>query len=246
MPKTIADAKLKPLKSVFMGNGPLLCLKWSGPKKKSKAKKPVTILSMIHSAEELLMKKKDSHGNHIPKPVCIYQYTKNMSGVDISDQYLSHHVALRKSMKWSRKLFFHLFNMVMLNSYVLNKKFGKKMQKQDLVEYIASYMVESSSPGVTCLPQCTVASHPCASRLIERHFPKRIVNGKNGHLCRACNFSKNQLVKLGYIPVHLNRKTTSFHCEQCDIPLCVTPCFEIFHSVQDYKTQLLHTRLPNF
>ena len=80
MPKTIADAKLKPLESVFMWNGPLLCLKWSGPKKKSKAKKPVTILSMIHSTEELLTKKKDSHGNHIPKPVCICQYTKNFQG----------------------------------------------------------------------------------------------------------------------------------------------------------------------
>ena len=168
-----------------------------------------------------------------------------MSGVDISDQYLSHHIALKKSMKWSQKLFFHLFNMVMLNSYILNKKFGKKMQKQDYVENIASYLVESSSPGVTCLPQHTMASHPSASPLIERHFPKRIVDGKNSHLCRACNFSKNQLVKLGYIPIHLNGKTTSFQCEQCDIPLCVTLCFEIFCSVQDYKTQLLRTRLPN-
>ena len=36
MPKTVANAKLKPLESVFMRNGPLLCLKWSGPKKKKK------------------------------------------------------------------------------------------------------------------------------------------------------------------------------------------------------------------
>ena len=244
MPKTVAKAKLKPLESVFMRNGPLLCLKWSGPKKKS-AKKPVTILSTIHSADELLTKKKDSHGNRIPKPVCIYQYTKNMSGVDISDQYLSHHVALRKSMKWSRKLFFHMFNMVILNSYLLNQKFGKKMRKNDFIEHIASYLVESSFQGVTCLPQRTITSNPCTSRLLERHFPKRIVDGRNGHLCRACNFTKNQLVKLGFPPVHLNRKMTSFYCEQCNIPLCVTPCFEIFHTVQDYKTGLIRTRMQN-
>ena len=36
MPKTVANAKLKPLESVFMRNGPLLCLKWSGPKNKNK------------------------------------------------------------------------------------------------------------------------------------------------------------------------------------------------------------------
>ena len=244
MPKTIADAKLKPLESIFMRNGPLLCLKWSGPKKKAKAKKPVTMLTTVHSADELLTKKKDSHGNRIPKPVCIYQYTKKMSGVDISDQYLSHHVALRKSMKWSRKLFFHMFNMIMLNSYILNKKFGKKMHKHDFVECIATYLVESSFPGVSSLPQRTVGSSPSSSRLTDRHFPKRIA-GKNGHLCRACNFTKNQLVKLGFIPVDLKRKTTSFRCEQCDIALCVTPCFEIFHSVEDYKTPLLRSRIPN-
>ena len=124
LPTSVKQAKLKPLQSVYLRSGPMLCLKWSGEKKKS-TKKPVTILSTIHEATELLTKKKDAYGNRIPKPVPIYEYTKNMSGVDISDQYMSFHVALRKSMKWSHKLFFHLFNMVILNSYLLNKKFGK-------------------------------------------------------------------------------------------------------------------------
>ena len=124
-------------------------------------------------------------------------------------------------------------------------KFGKKMQKQDFIEYIASYLIETSYETVTCLPQRTIASNPCPSRLVERHFPKRIPDCKNGHLCRACNFTKNQLVKLGFPPLHLNRKTTSFYCEDCDIPLCVTPCFEIFHSIQDYKTGIIHSRLSN-
>ena len=244
MPKTVAKTKLKPLESVFMRNGPLLCLKWSGPKKKS-AKKPVTMLSTIHAADELLTQKKDFHGNRIPKPVCIYQYTKKMSGVDISDQYMSHHVALRKSMKWSRKLFFHMFNMVILNSYLLNQKFGKKMKKHDFIEYIASYLVDSSFIGVTCLPQRTVSPNPSTSRLAERHFPKRIAHGRNGHLCRACNYTKKQLMDLGFPPIHLKRKTTSFHCEQCDISLCVTPCFEIFHTSDDYKRAIIRTRLSD-
>ena len=95
LPATVKKAELKPLESVFLRNGPMLCLKWSGPKKKSK-KKPVTILSTIHSANELLTPKTDPHGNHIPKPVAIHEYTKNMSGVDILDQYMSFHVSLWK------------------------------------------------------------------------------------------------------------------------------------------------------
>ena len=126
LPATVKKAKLKPLESVFLRNGPMLCLKWRGPKKK-----PVTILSTIHSASELLTLKTDPHGNRIPKPVAIHEYTKNMSGVDISDQYMSFHVSLRKSMKKSRKLFFHLLNMLILNSHLLNKKFGKKKMNKD-------------------------------------------------------------------------------------------------------------------
>ena len=34
VPTTVKKAKLKPLQSVFLRNGPLLCLKWSEPKKK--------------------------------------------------------------------------------------------------------------------------------------------------------------------------------------------------------------------
>ena len=119
------------------------------------------------------------------------------------------------------------------------------MQMQDFIEYIASYLIETSYETVTCLPQRTIASNICPSRLVERHFPKQIPDRKNGHLCRACNFTKNQLVKLGVPPLHLNRKTTSFYCEDCDIPLCVTPCFEIFHSIQDYKTGIIRSRLSN-
>ena len=66
-------------------------------------------MSTIHAVKEVLTKKKDSHGNRISKPQCIQEYTQNMSGVDISDQYMAFHVNLHKSMKWSRKLFFHLY-----------------------------------------------------------------------------------------------------------------------------------------
>ena len=122
----------------------------------------------------------DAHGNKIPKPVCIHDYTKNMSGVDISDQYMAFYVALRKSMKWFWKLFFHMFNMIILNLYLLNQKFGRKMCKQDFIELICSYLVKSSVKGATSLPQCITYNPDSAARLVERCFPKKIENGKNG------------------------------------------------------------------
>ena len=247
LPTSVKQAKLKPLQSVYLRSGPMLCLKWSGKKKKS-TKKPVTILSTIHEATELLTKKKDIYGNRIPKPVPIYEYMKNMSGVDISDQYMSFHVALRKSMKWSRKLFFHLFNMVILNSYLLNKKFGKcKLRKHDYIEYIANYLVETGAPTLTCVPQ-RIFNPSSVERLTERHFPKRISlrNGKlQGILCRACNFMRSQVAAVGDVPQNLPHKTTIYWCQECKTPLCITPCFEIYHTTADFhRTSLLH-RLSN-
>ena len=63
----------------FTSNGKVLNQK---PKKKTT---PATVLSTIHNANELLTTKKDSHGNRIPKPEIVYEYTNNMSGVDLSD-----------------------------------------------------------------------------------------------------------------------------------------------------------------
>ena len=176
-----------------------------------------------------------------------------MSGVDISDQYMSFHVALRKSMKWSCKLFFHLFNMVihtsyMLYSYLLNKKFGKrKLCKHDYIEYIANYLVETGAPTLTCVPHRTF-NPSFVERLTERHFPKRIPlrNGKlQGILCRACNFTRSQIVALGHVPQNLPHKTTIYWCEECETPLCITPCFEIYHTTTDcHRMSLLH-RFPN-
>ena len=141
MPDCIKRINVKPLESAYLRNGPLLCFKWKGQKTKSN-KKPVTVISTIHDAQEILTTKKDSHGNRLPKPQIIFEYTKNMSGVDLSDQYMAFHMSMRKSMKWWRKLFFHIMNMILLNAYILNTKFGKtKLSHEEYMDYIAKYLI---------------------------------------------------------------------------------------------------------
>ena len=82
----------------FSGMG--LCFASSGKVLDQKPNKtPVIVLPTIHDANELLTTKKDSHDNRIPKPEIVYEYTNNMSSVDLSDQYMAFHMNLRKSMK---------------------------------------------------------------------------------------------------------------------------------------------------
>ena len=211
---------------------------------------PVTVLSTIHDANELLKTKKDSHGNRIPKPEIVYEYTNNMSGVDLSDQYMAFHMSLRKSMKWWRKLFFHILNMILLNAYILNKKYGNnKLSHDDYMHHIASYLIETSMGNCTCLPQRTVRPTPMKMRLVEKHFIHKIPQDPlhetpPNPICKACNFSKNAIAEMGFEPIALPRCTT-YHCSECLVALCVTPCFEIYHTVEDYRQHLLLKCLPD-
>ena len=84
----------------------------------------------------------------------------------------------------------------------------------------------------------------CCSRLAGRHFPVQIP-GKAGSKrkvplpdCKACNPPKRK--RKGY-----SRKQTSYMCQQCDIPICITPCFQVYHTVTDYKCALLTSNVSS-
>jgi len=53
------------------------------------------------------------------KPECIVDYNKNMGSVDRVDVVLHPYSAPRKSMKWYKKLAFHLLQVALLNAYIL-------------------------------------------------------------------------------------------------------------------------------
>ena len=91
---------------------------------------------------------------------------------------------------------------------------------------------------------------PMKMRLVQKHFICKIPQNpmrKTPHnpICKACNFSKNEIAKMGFEPRALPRCTTTYHCHEHQVALCVTPCFEIYHTVEDYQQQLLLKCLPD-
>ena len=58
------------------------------------------------------------------KPQCILDYNKNMGSVDRLDAVLHPYSAARKSMKWYKKLAFHLLQVALLNAHILYSKSG--------------------------------------------------------------------------------------------------------------------------
>ena len=130
--------------------------------------------------------------------------------------------------------------MILLNAYILNKKYGNnKLSHDDYMHHIASYLIETSMGDCTCLPQRTVRPTPMKTRFVEKHFIHKIPQNpmcktSPNPICKACNFSKNEIAKMGFEPRTLPRCTTTYHCHECQVALCVTPCFEIYHTVEDY------------
>ena len=123
--------------------------------------------------------KVDRVGNKIEKPEAVYYYCSRMGGVDLSDQLLNYFTFLRKSTKWSRKLLIHLFNLVILNAYILNKHYGsKKLTQDEFRDWMVKYLLRE---GLKCykIPLPPVLSKKIGrnheiehntQRLHERHF----------------------------------------------------------------------------
>ena len=181
LPKTVTTAKLKQKGDcVFRRDGALLCLKWW-------EKKDVLMLSTIHEAVFVETGKVDRAGNKIEKPEAVYYYCSRMGGVDLSDQLLNYFTFIRKSTKWSRKLLIHLFNLVILNAYILNRHNGsKKMSQDEYRDYMVKYLLRE---GLKCykIPLPPVLSKKIgrnhtsehnSKRLNERHFITNIPGGE--------------------------------------------------------------------
>ena len=215
-----------------IGGGGLLALRW-------KDKKLVAMLTSIHGATETWTGKLDRRdGTPVYKLTCIVQYTKWMGGVDVADQLMSYYHFLRRTIKWWRKLWVHMLNMIIMNAFLLNRKFGedKKLSHFEFRTILArELLVEANGRELSPLPTNRLGIP--VDRLHGRHFPEKIRKMANNRrvipkVCVVCRKTpKDELQGLGMA----RQKFTSFQCNICKKAMCVADCFRIYHSVKDYK-----------
>ena len=98
-------------------------------------------------------------GEPIYKPCTVVDYCHEMGGVDLTDQLLEYYHFLRCSCKWWRKLWVHLFNMVILNAFLLKKNFGlqKNLTQPEFRYLLAAALLDYTPlvdpPDANCMPQ---------------------------------------------------------------------------------------------
>jgi len=78
----------------------MLTIKWMD-------RREVHMLTTIHEDEQLPIQK---HGKITMKPKCVKEYNENMGSVDKTDMLLSSVECVRKTIKWYKKIYFHLID----------------------------------------------------------------------------------------------------------------------------------------
>jgi hypothetical protein len=170
------------------------------------------MLSTFHEAK-LVTNKVNRNNKPAVKPNTVIDYCKCMGGVDMNDQICQYYDFLRKSVKWWKTLFFHLFNLLLVNVYILHRKYGQPTKRrthqncrQSLVRALINQAVTAPIPQ-----QSNIPCKPGAKWL------------KPMRDCKVCNVPATE--RQGF-----KRKQTSFYCPQCGVPLCIPDCFEQYHN----------------
>ncbi|RUM31931.1 MAG: hypothetical protein DSY42_02035 [Aquifex sp.] len=136
-----------------------------------KDKREVTLLTTIHHPQMVLSHNTDrSTRQRIMKPECVLDYNTNMRLVDKADAMISSIECGRKTLKWYKKLFFHLNDVTMLNAHILFKqKTSKNPTLQEYVTEVVHQLLEGNAMERST-PGRHVADNPV--RLTGRHFPR--------------------------------------------------------------------------
>ncbi|XP_062380314.1 piggyBac transposable element-derived protein 4-like [Sardina pilchardus] len=208
----------------FKRAGQLLAVKWHD-------KRDVHVLSTVSKAVMADSDKVDyMTGQRKSKPSCVLDYNKHMGAVDRFDMRNSFVECTRKSLKWYKKVFFHLIDCCVHNAQIVYQQaLGKVIRPQAFRDNLMRQLLEQyHTPRHASTAGRPSMDHPL--RLTARHFPSDVLQtdaqGKSTRRhCKVCLHGTRR---------PRQRKLTRVFCAPCNTALCATPCFAEFHSLKHY------------
>ncbi|XP_015180194.1 PREDICTED: piggyBac transposable element-derived protein 4-like [Polistes dominula] len=113
----------------------------------------------------------------------------------------------------SEETYDDIIDLCLLNAYCLYKSKTHKMISMEKFHLKLSNQIQKK------YMKSTDCSDINSLRLIGRHFPSQYTSLGKNKLRRCVVCSKND-----------KRRESRYQCEECDVGLCVVPCFQIFHT----------------
>lgn len=85
--------------------------------------KPVNLISNFRDDETTVTRtQKDGRKTHVPCPMAMADYNKNMGGVDKADMLRALYAVNGTSIKWWHRLFFGIVDITFINAFIVYKE----------------------------------------------------------------------------------------------------------------------------
>ena len=190
-------------------------------------KKPVHLLSIIPEGLEIgqVERRLRSEGRwqskNFTQPKLIKQYNSNMGGVDLGDQRMAACSRLMKGNIWYYKISFHMLEVAaqcsMLNAHIMYQGDGHQgVSLGEFKELLAEQLI-GGNPFRRGTFSWNVPEHVPDVRFNWEHFHYPVKTATH----RNCK-------------VHIQRVETVYECGICQVRMCPAPCFECYHTYQQY------------
>ncbi|XP_008184865.1 piggyBac transposable element-derived protein 4-like [Acyrthosiphon pisum] len=183
----------------------LLAIHW-------KDRRDVYMLTSMNTNEMVDTKNIDRKtGKKYLKPqYCVVSYNKNMGAIDKTDMLLSSTECVRRTLKWYKKLFFHIIDMSMLNAYSAYKTVtGKHISLADFQLTLINEILQKYKSSVKTTPSKGKKIISTDSRLSERHFPDLIPQTSSKKQRRKCFVCSHKTEGK-------KRTDTLYQCNECN------------------------------
>ena len=161
-------------------------------------------------------------------PLSVVEYNKYMSGVDLSDQFRSYYNVCRASKKYWRYIFWFLFEISIINSFIIWKTnmqdsgiFNKAKHTQKFFRMaIAEKLMGSTVDRKRARPSFDSAPVHLAVPMVHK-----LISTSGRHVCEHCRSTGR---KTG---VRNRTPSTKFICQHpnCRVYLCRVPCYQAYH-----------------
>ena len=141
--------------------------------------------------------------------------------VCVGDQMVLYYGFSHKSMKWWKRVFFHLLDLALVNTHILYLMSGNRLTQLEFRQEVAKGLLEGFQRQRA---HTTPRAPDTPLRLTEtRPFLEPTPLGTRPD-CRVCSDRKAG-----------ERHQTQYRCKGCKTPLCPYPCMERYHTLKDYK-----------
>ncbi|GFO03110.1 PiggyBac transposable element-derived protein 4 [Plakobranchus ocellatus] len=192
-------------------------------------RKEVRILTTAHGPRHVTTGKTNPVTKEaVIKLEAVHQYNQFMGAVDRSDQMVTNYAFKRRTLKWWKKAFFHMFMLGVLSAYIVHKaiaarKLSHRIFRRDLAKQLDQFI-----PFCQEIRPAACSGQSSLFRLAVQHFP-RFILPKPGA-------KKQNPQRMCVVCSEPNKRTyTRCQCPSCDVGLHVDPCFEIYHTTKDFK-----------